>query len=108
MPRPPIKFEGKNGKLYADGSVFMVKGINWFGTEHKLDHPPFGLDRHSMDFYFRWLAKEKFNAVRLMFNHEAVLKDQKIPRTCSYCTKVVDHLRSQLPRSKPLQTRPWN
>ena len=95
MSRTPIAFEGRNGKLYGDGKPFLLKGINWFGSEHKLDHPPFGLDRHSLDYYMKWLAQEKFNAVRLMFNHEAVLKDAPIPRTCGYCTKVRDHLAAE-------------
>ena len=95
MGRPPLNFEGRGGKLYGDGRVFKVKGINWYGTEHKLDHPPFGLDRHSMDWYFGLLAENGFNAVRFMFNHEAVLKDATVPAKCSYCTKVVDHLRQE-------------
>ena len=37
----------------------MVKGINWYGTEHKLDHPPFGLDKHSMSWYFKFLKQEQ-------------------------------------------------
>ena len=34
------------------------------GTEHRLDHPPFGLDMHSLDYYFALLQREGFNAVR--------------------------------------------
>ena len=78
MPAP-LSFSGKNGQLYANGQPFHVKGISYYGTEHKLDHPPFGLDKHSLDYYFSWLAKEKFNAVRLFSNHEAVMRDLPIP-----------------------------
>ena len=58
-----LNFEARNGKLLLDGQPFFVKGINWYGTEHKLDHTLFGLDVHSLDYYFALLQEEGFNAV---------------------------------------------
>ena len=83
-----ISFEARDGKLWANGERFhvgrlasnlhsalpdaasisadsqsfllcwQVKGLNWYGTEHRVDHPPFGLDVHSLDWYFSMLEAE--------------------------------------------------
>lgn len=44
----PVDFYGQDdGKLYANGKVFMIKGVNWYGTEEKTMMLE-GLDKRSM------------------------------------------------------------
>jgi aryl-phospho-beta-D-glucosidase BglC (GH1 family) len=49
----------------------LVQGATWFGPESTIGVPE-GLDKAPMDFYFEFLAKNHFNALRLPFNHKAV------------------------------------
>ena len=69
-----VRFEGRNGVLYANDVVFNIKGVNWYGSENRAG-PPLGLDRHNISWYVDWLAERKFNAIRLLFNHEMILSD---------------------------------
>ena len=69
-----IEFRGQDGRLYANDVEFSVKGVNWFGSE-AFNGPPGGLDKHSIAWYMRFLKQHDFNAIRLLFNHEDVLKD---------------------------------
>lgn len=81
-PSPPagiIDFEGHDGVVYATGPSgkavpFSFKGANWFGSE-AYNGPPNGLAENSIGFYLDFLRKHDFNAIRLLFNHEHVLKD---------------------------------
>lgn len=56
----------------------LVQGAVWFGTEKDIGVPE-GLDKAPMDFYFDFLAKNHFNALRLPFNHKAVRANSLIP-----------------------------
>jgi aryl-phospho-beta-D-glucosidase BglC (GH1 family) len=47
---------------------------NWFGSE-AYNGPPGGLDKHSVRHYLDFLASHGFNAIRLLFNHEHILKN---------------------------------
>ena len=69
-----LDFIGRDGKLYANTIQFNIKGCNWFGSE-AYNGPPNGLDEHSIEWYLDFLKKHDFNAIRLLFNHEHVLKD---------------------------------
>ena len=69
-----VEFAGQDGRLYANDVEFSIKGVNWFGSE-AFNGPPGGLDKHSIAWYMRFLKSHEFNAVRLLFNHEDVLKD---------------------------------
>jgi endoglucanase len=69
-----IELEGRGGILYANGEPFSIKGINWFGSE-AFNGPPGGLHKHSISFYLDFLEQHDFNAIRLLFNHEHVMKD---------------------------------
>ena len=69
-----MEFEGRGGVLYANGEPFSFKGVNWFGSE-AFNGPPGGLDKHSAEWYCDFLQRNQFNAIRLLFNHEHVLKD---------------------------------
>ena len=74
-----INFMGERGVLYANCRPFAFKGMNWFGTEGD-GRVLQGLDVHSLDWYFQFLANHSFNSVRLLFNHEAVLANEVVPR----------------------------
>ena len=67
-----ITFEGKGGKLLANGKEYKLKGVNWWGMEHGQQHAPYGLDVHSVDWYMTFLVENGFNAVRFFFTHESV------------------------------------
>jgi hypothetical protein len=64
-PGRPLIFDGRQGKLYADGELFNVKGINWYGSEGRTGAPS-GMHKHPIDFYMKFLAEHKFNAIRLL------------------------------------------
>lgn len=73
--RPPIDFSSSNGQLYANGQPFVIKGVNWYGGEGPGDLPeglsgPFA---HDLDSYMQMLSGSGFNALRIGFNHQAVL-----------------------------------
>ena len=72
-----LHFEGKNGNIYANGQPFYVKGVNWFGSENRAG-PPLGLDTHNLAWYMNWLKEHKFNAIRLLFNHQMILSDEPL------------------------------
>ena len=42
----PIDFVAQDGKIYANGEAFDIKGINWWGSESR-NGPPAGLNKHS-------------------------------------------------------------
>ena len=72
---PPFELTTRDGALYANGERIRLKGANWFGSE-AYNGPPNGLQHHTADFYLDFLASHRFNALRLLFNHEQVLKDE--------------------------------
>ena len=75
---PVLDFYGRDGELYASylgkEQKFSIKGVNWFGSE-AYNGPPGGLDRHDVDWYMDFLQRYSFNAIRLLFTHEYVLKN---------------------------------
>ena len=69
-----IEWTASAGRIHANGEVFNIKGANWFGTEGQ--HAMlYGLEKHGLDYYLKFLAANKFNSLRLLFNHEYVLSD---------------------------------
>ena len=64
-------------KLFANGVELRIKGVNWFGSEGR-SGPPLGLDKHEIKWYMKFLQDHNFNAVRLLFNHETILKDKTL------------------------------
>jgi hypothetical protein len=91
---PTLEWTSVNGQLMANGRPFHLKGTNWFGYE-TAQRMPFGLDEHDMDFYFRFLADHKFNALRVPLSVDFALdpdgKPDKIADTkvgaCTVCVK---------------------
>jgi len=69
-----INFEARGGQIFGNNEVFLFKGINWFGSEGRTG-APFGLDHHEIGWYMNFLKVNKFNSLRLLFNHESVLKE---------------------------------
>ena len=72
-----LDFQGHDGELYANGSPFYVKGVNWFGSENRAG-PPLGLDVHDIAWYMNWLKTNNFNAVRVLFNHQMILSNEPL------------------------------
>jgi len=64
--------------LMSDGRPFSLKGITWEGAETAAGIPG-GLDANSLSFYFSFLRRNKFNTVRLPFNHKSVRDNAAIP-----------------------------
>ena len=65
---------GADGSLFVNGQPLSIKGVNWFGSE-SYGGPPGGLAVHTIDFYLDFLQEHKFNALRLLFNHQSVMRD---------------------------------
>ena len=105
--RGPIDFYGAQGKLYANGQLFHVKGVTWYGSEGKLmvlEH----LKDHSMESIFSFLAEQRFNAIRLLFNmqdlrdnprvtpggwrFERIREDKKLPNDKSTVSSILRRL----------------
>ncbi len=74
---PPIDFQARDGLLFADGEPFYVKGAAWFGSENRAA-PPLGLDKHPMAWYYDFLRRHDFNAVRFLFNHQMILEGTRL------------------------------
>mmetsp|Transcript_61590 Transcript_61590/g.102477 ORF Transcript_61590/g.102477 Transcript_61590/m.102477 type:complete len:601 (-) Transcript_61590:127-1929(-) len=61
-----------------DGAIIHIKGVNWFGTEGQ--HAMlYGLEYRGLDEFLEFLAANKFNALRLLFNHEYVNANPSTP-----------------------------
>ena len=72
-----ISLAGEAGVLQANGQDFSFKGVNWNGAEG-VGGVPGGLHANSMHFYFSFLRRNKFNAVRLPFSHKNVRDNHPI------------------------------
>ena len=70
-----LKFEARNSLVIVDGKQFDVRGVNWFGSEGEAA-VPLGLNLRSIDNIFGFISKQGFNAVRILFNHQAALQNQ--------------------------------
>lgn len=85
------RFEGRDGRLYANGRPFDLKGVNWFGMEGILYHAPYGLHVHSASWYMRLLEAHKFNAVRFFISLQGVLQDQIVPASIPWLGETDKH-----------------
>ena len=72
------RFIAKGGRLIVDEATFFLKGVNWFGSEGT-NVAPLGLRHRSIDELMTFLATHNFNAIRLPFNHAAVLANERVP-----------------------------
>ena len=58
---------------------------SWVGSEARAG-PPLGLDKHPIAWYMEFLREHKFNAIRLLFNHQMIRSDEPLepPNTAIY------------------------
>lgn len=76
----PLDFYGAgDGKLHANGDVFHIKGINWYGTEGKQMMLE-GASVRPIGSLLDFLASNQFNAMRLLFNMEDWRDDTAVPK----------------------------
>lgn len=70
-----IKWESRNGRLYANGKDFKFKGINWFGFDTKANclHGLWG--KTSIDGILQKLKNQNFNAIRVPLNLQATINN---------------------------------
>ena len=40
---------------------------------------PYGLEKHSLDHFLAFVQQQKFNAIRLPFDHDRMLKNEILP-----------------------------
>ena len=66
-----------DGKLYANGQPFHVKGINWFGSETEMTVPG-GLRERRMGELLDFVRDSGFNALRILVNHHFVLVNRQL------------------------------
>jgi endoglucanase len=88
-----IEFVSDGGVLYADCEPFIFKGINWFGSEDA-SRVVQGLHDHPMDFYMDFIARNRFNAIRLLFSHKSVRDNEVIPED-SFDAKLNPNLKGK-------------
>ena len=71
----PVDVTSRDGRLFANGVPFVLKGAIWSGAEGPGDLPEGlqGVHAHSISHYMETLASGKFNAVRISFSHQAIL-----------------------------------
>jgi len=69
---------GQDGKLYANGVEFRIKGINWYGTDGKMMILE-GLNERPLGALLDFLVEHQFNAMRLLFNMQDWRDDPVIP-----------------------------
>ncbi|KAL3896580.1 MAG: hypothetical protein SGPRY_013239 [Prymnesium sp.] len=76
--RAPMSFRtGEDGHLYADGTPFIVKGINWWGLEGP-SRAPGGVAMRELDELLDFVSEQGFNAIRTLVNHHAVIVNGKL------------------------------
>jgi hypothetical protein len=63
----PIEWESKEGKLWANGKHFRLKGVNWFGCETNTRYPH-GLWKLKTSQVLDFLTTHGFNGIRLPFS----------------------------------------
>ena len=62
----------------ANGKPFLIKGVNWWGTEGPT-RVFGGLKQRSMDGLLDFIVEQGFNAIRILVSHHAVMINGKIP-----------------------------
>ncbi|KAL1523818.1 hypothetical protein AB1Y20_018740 [Prymnesium parvum] len=79
-PNGVLDFYGAgDGRLHANGKVFYLRGINWYGAEGK-GMMPEGMDVRRMSDLLDLIADQGFNSIRLTFNMEDWIADPLIPQ----------------------------
>eukprot|EP00965_Chrysotila_dentata_P046444 1543358-Pleurochrysis_carterae.AAC.7 len=76
----PIVFDAVDGELRANGEPFIVRGLNWFGSEGELG-VPYGLKERASEDLLDFVARSGFNALRILFNWESVTQNREVDIT---------------------------
>jgi len=71
-----LDFTTTQGRLYANGALFNLKGVSWFGfdTSNNVVH---GLWAQDYRFLLQFVKNNSFNAIRIPFYLELMLNDAK-------------------------------
>jgi len=69
---------GHDGRLYANGVKFSVKGLNWFGAETAMRVPD-GLWKTTLANVFSFMSEHGFNSLRLFFSLQNVAENKHTP-----------------------------
>lgn len=64
--------------MMANGKPFLIKGINWWGTEGAT-RTFGGLKQRSMDGILDFIQEKGFNAIRILVSHRSVMVNGKLP-----------------------------
>jgi len=69
-----LDLTSKQGRLWANGQLFNLKGVSWFGyeTSNNVFHGLWAQDYH---FFLDFLKNNSFNAMRIPFYLELILND---------------------------------
>ena len=78
-PARVIDFYGRDGKLYANGREFNVKGLNWFGQESK-KRVPYGLWERPLTELLDFVAANGFNTLRFFVSLQNVAENLPTPQ----------------------------
>lgn len=70
------QFTAASGQLYMAGKQLQLKGVSWFGAEG-VGMVPDGLWAHNASYYFQFLTKNGFNAVRIPFALDNVVANRQ-------------------------------
>lgn len=74
-----IDFQCDSGaSLYANGSVFHLKGLNYFGMETDIRVPHGLWGSTSLDKIMRFMKTHRFNAMRVPLATQAVIEDSAV------------------------------
>ena len=77
--RVVIDFYGRDGKLYANGKEFNVKGLSWFGQESK-KRVPYGLWERPLTELLDFVAANGFNTLRFFVSLQNVAENLPTPQ----------------------------
>mmetsp|Transcript_47437 Transcript_47437/g.76100 ORF Transcript_47437/g.76100 Transcript_47437/m.76100 type:complete len:594 (+) Transcript_47437:78-1859(+) len=69
VDKSAIEWRSYNNQIMLNGYRFNMKGLSWFGFETG-NYNLYGLDVHSVDWYFQWMVDNGFNAMRLPFSQD--------------------------------------
>lgn len=87
--------------LKANGKPFSFKGVTWEGAEGPKGVPG-GLHENKLNFYFSFLRRHNFNAVRIPFSHRSV-RDNRAISTANINSALNPELFANLTTGEGLQ-----
>lgn len=73
----PLNWSVLNGSLFLHQEEIFLRGITWNGLETEI-MAPFGLWRHSMEYYMDKLRENQFNLIRVPFSSEWIIYNPEV------------------------------